>query len=149
MGDMGDIFREMRESDKQRREENLERAQAHKHMFKVCTEHHWQYTLNGELLDYYPTRCKWRYRNKNRYGDVVGFIRNIETRRRDFWCDSCPKLEDCKDAMKCLAKVESEVGEKTPAERMRERGFAKPNPSAADCVGSVATIESEVSDGDN
>ena len=31
--------------------------------FKKCTDWHWQATVDGDLLDYWPSKSKWRYRN--------------------------------------------------------------------------------------
>lgn len=34
--------------------------------FKKCTDWHWQATVDGDLLDYWPSKAKWRYRNVTR-----------------------------------------------------------------------------------
>jgi len=78
MSDMGEIFRDMRDADKKRRAENLANALNHKDRFRICSAYHWQYELQDDLLDYYPTKNKWRWRNKNYHGDVIGFISNRE-----------------------------------------------------------------------
>jgi hypothetical protein len=43
----------------------------------VCRhDTHWQTTLLGDLLDYWPGTKKWRWRGQTRTGDVIVFIRN-------------------------------------------------------------------------
>lgn len=39
---------------------------------------HWQRKINGQFLDYWPTRKKWRYANKTQVGDVDEFIRSLK-----------------------------------------------------------------------
>lgn len=41
-------------------------------------ETHWQYRLNGDVLDYWPGPMKWRWRGKINTGDVFAFIRKRE-----------------------------------------------------------------------
>jgi hypothetical protein len=42
------------------------------------TEHHWSRMLNGERLDYWPSRRKFQFRGKVRRGDVLELIRKEE-----------------------------------------------------------------------
>jgi len=42
------------------------------------TPTHWQRKINGEILDYWPTRNKWRFANKTQVGDVEKFIRSLQ-----------------------------------------------------------------------
>lgn len=74
MGDMGDVFRAMREADKERRERNL--AAANPDGWTIHCATHWSRDLCGDRLDYWPSRNKFRWRGKTRCGDVEGFIRN-------------------------------------------------------------------------
>jgi hypothetical protein len=38
------------------------------------TEHHWSRTINGNRLDYWPSRKKFMYGGKVQRGDVARFI---------------------------------------------------------------------------
>ena len=79
MGDMGEIFRDMREHDKTRRHNNLENAYADgTDGWTIHNQTHWSRDLNGHRLDYWPSRNKFRYKNRTYTGDVKGFIRNRE-----------------------------------------------------------------------
>jgi len=46
------------------------------------TPYHWQMTVHGHLLDYWPTRRKWRYRNETHVGDVNAFLRRLDRRMK-------------------------------------------------------------------
>jgi hypothetical protein len=35
---------------------------------------HWQTTVDGDILDYWPTKSKWRFRGKTQVGNVEKFI---------------------------------------------------------------------------
>lgn len=35
---------------------------------------HWQTELHGEILDYWPTKRKWRFAGQTQVGDVAKFI---------------------------------------------------------------------------
>ena len=39
------------------------------------TEHHWSRTVNGERLDYWPSRKKYQYKGKVKRGDVMRIVR--------------------------------------------------------------------------
>lgn len=39
---------------------------------------HWQRRIDGQILDYWPTRKKWRFADKTRVGDVEAFIRSLQ-----------------------------------------------------------------------
>lgn len=44
------------------------------------TPYHWQRTINGKVLDYWPTKNKFRYDNGDtQKGDVRAFIRGLRT----------------------------------------------------------------------
>jgi hypothetical protein len=73
MGDMGEIFNAMREADRWRRHRNLTAADPTE--WTVHTDVHWSRTLDGDRLDYWPSRNKFRWRGKTYCGDVRGFIR--------------------------------------------------------------------------
>lgn len=75
MGDMGDIFRGMTEADRKRRYENLEEAKKSTLPWTRHTEYHWSLDLNGERVDYWPTKNKFRYQGTMYYGGCEGFIR--------------------------------------------------------------------------
>ena len=74
MGDMGDIFKLMTERNKERRAKNLKKADTAR--FTRHTEYHFSTMLQGKRLDYWPSGNKWRWKNKNYYGDIHGFIKN-------------------------------------------------------------------------
>ena len=72
MGDVGENFRLWKKIKKEKREKNLSSANSDgwcKH-----TEYHWSRVLNGNRLDYWPSRKKWQYNNKIMTGDVTKFI---------------------------------------------------------------------------
>jgi len=74
MGDMAEVFRDMREMDKEQKERNL--SKANPEGWTQHTEFHWSRDLAGSRLDYWPSRNKFQYRGKVMRGDVDGFIRN-------------------------------------------------------------------------
>lgn len=39
------------------------------------TQHHWSRDINGERLDYWPSRKKYQWRGKVRRGDVYAIVR--------------------------------------------------------------------------
>jgi hypothetical protein len=41
------------------------------------TPYHWQTTVKGQLLDYWPTRKKWAYQGRVQTGDVEAFIKGL------------------------------------------------------------------------
>jgi hypothetical protein len=43
--------------------------------WREYTQWHWAVCLDGERLDYWPTKSKWQYKNLIYYGDVYSFIR--------------------------------------------------------------------------
>lgn len=60
--------------------------------WKTCSQHHFQTLLDGSILDYWPSRHKWRFKGKLWYGDVLEFIRDqnmqIEARKGQS-CANC------------------------------------------------------------
>lgn len=83
MGDMGDLFNEMKRLTRERRKANL--ASAYEIGADGWTVHcktHWSRTIKGQRLDYWPSTNKWRFMGRNHNGDresLNGFIRNRET----------------------------------------------------------------------
>lgn len=73
MGDMGDVFRAMNDADKERRKRNLKKADPEG--WTIHTEYHWSRTLQGERLDYWPSRNRFQFKHKVMIGDVMGFIK--------------------------------------------------------------------------
>lgn len=60
--------------------------------WKMCSEHHGQLRIDGEILDYWPTRDKWRFKEKTWYGNVYEFIRDREYEvklRKTQRCELC------------------------------------------------------------
>lgn len=76
MGDVGDSYKLLKELNKQRKEDNLKNAS--KEGWHLHTEWHWSRSLNGERLDYWPSKRKFRYKGETMTGDVEGFIKNRE-----------------------------------------------------------------------
>lgn len=77
MSDMGEVFRVMKEQDKERKQRNL--AAADPTGWTKHTEHHWSRMVAGKKLNYWPSRNKFQYAGERvMVGDVVGFIRNQE-----------------------------------------------------------------------
>ena len=75
MGDMAEIFNAMREHDAERRQRNLEKARKSELPWVRHTEWHWSLELLGDRLDYWPTKNKFRWRDKTYNGGVEGFIK--------------------------------------------------------------------------
>ena len=80
MGDMAEIFRDLRETKKTRKQERL--AKADPTGWTQHTPYHWSRTLNGKRLDYWPSTHKFQYEGKVHHGDVLGFIRKRENNER-------------------------------------------------------------------
>ncbi|MBQ1761918.1 MAG: hypothetical protein IIZ92_03340 [Aquincola sp.] len=41
------------------------------------TDFHWSRTVEGQRLDYWPSRKKWQYAGRVQRGDVVAFIKKV------------------------------------------------------------------------
>ena len=80
MGDVGDYWREHREY---QRSNGISRSRArpravyvafkkkHEKMgFRQCSDWHWQAKINGEILDFWPSKSKWRYQGTTTEGDM-------------------------------------------------------------------------------
>jgi hypothetical protein len=72
MGDLAEIYREMDKHQRERREARL--ASADNTGWTVHTTYHWSRDLNGERLDYWPSRSKFQYQGKVLTGEVDKFI---------------------------------------------------------------------------
>ena len=96
MGDMGDIFRAMKDTDKERKKRNLENANPKG--WTEHTEYHWSRTLQGKRLDYWPSRNKFQHNNKIMVGDVEGYIRKRTKQMKEIelirTCHACPEQYD-------------------------------------------------------
>lgn len=77
MGDMIEDFRFMKEINKRRKAENL--ANADPTGWKQLSPYHWQRTLHGDPVDYWPSRNKWRWRNRTRVGEIKGWLARKES----------------------------------------------------------------------
>jgi hypothetical protein len=77
MGDMGDYWRDVREAAQQHRAEQHEKNRlATKDIdWREHTPWHWSADINGERLDFWPSKNKWMFRGKVSTGDVLEFIR--------------------------------------------------------------------------
>jgi hypothetical protein len=69
---MADDFRAMKAHDKQRRERNLKAADPAG--WTIRTEYHWQRDLLGDVVDYWPSRNKWRWRGKTHHGSIKRWL---------------------------------------------------------------------------
>lgn len=80
MGDMGEMYHEMRKRDKQRKKKNLvdNSTVVNSPGWTKHTDYHYSYQLNGKRLDFWPSRNKWQFEGKIVVGDLAGFIRNRE-----------------------------------------------------------------------
>lgn len=80
MGDRDPIYDALKEISREKfdadRARFMSQAEAaddggwHKH-----SQHHWSRMLNGERLDYWPSRKKYQWRGKVRRGDVMAVVR--------------------------------------------------------------------------
>ena len=50
---------------------------------------HWQYRIDGRLLDYWPTKHTWMFAGKKWYGDVEIFVRDKEYELKLFGSMRC------------------------------------------------------------
>ena len=73
MGDMREVFDDMRQHDRERKARNL--AKADPSGWTVHTDYHWSRDLNGKRLDYWPSKNKFQYDGRIMCGDINGFIR--------------------------------------------------------------------------
>ena len=87
MGDVGEYWREHREY---LRSQGISRSRPkpravlvkftkkfEKAGFRQCSDWHWQATVAGELLDFWPSKSKWRYRGETRVGnddELLAFV---------------------------------------------------------------------------
>jgi len=76
VGDMGEMYRELRSRKKERRLRNL--AEADPTGWKQHTEYHWSRQLAGKQLDYWPSTRKWQYDGKIFTGNVQTFVKEHE-----------------------------------------------------------------------
>lgn len=53
------------------------KATATKPQWRKCSPHHWQTTIQGEVLDYWPSTRKFRFQGETRVGDVNKFFKQI------------------------------------------------------------------------
>ena len=75
MGDMRELFDDLRECDRKRRYKNLEQAKATTALpWRRFTDYHWQLRLRDDPVDYWPTRNKWRWRGKTYHGDCESWV---------------------------------------------------------------------------
>lgn len=86
MGDMREVFDDMREHSRRRRKRNMEVANPAGWM--LHTQWHWSRILDGYRLDYWPSKNKWKYKGKIEQGDIIGFIK-----RRDPEFVEPPKID--------------------------------------------------------
>ena len=73
MGDMREVFDDMREHSRRRRQRNMEAASPEG--WTIHTEYHWSREIRGRRLDYWPSKNKWGFEGKIFQGDVHGFIK--------------------------------------------------------------------------
>lgn len=74
MGDVGDMWREVVQTRRIQRKRALDLAKQKPEGWTVHTEYHWSRTFQGERLDYWPSKGKWRWKGKTMTGRVDEFI---------------------------------------------------------------------------
>ena len=70
---MGDVFKSMKEADKERRVNNLENADLSG--FTRHDTYHYSCYLQEKRLDYWPSKNKWMWKGKIYHGKVQEFIK--------------------------------------------------------------------------
>ena len=84
MGDMGDTFRALSESTKEKKARQL--AESDTSGFVHHSLHHHSKMVAGDRLDWWPSTRRWTYRGELHFGDQTalhGFIRNRRKERRN------------------------------------------------------------------
>lgn len=92
MGDMGDYWRER---DEYLKSKGISRSRPYQRVDKVkfrkrheaagfrqCTEWHWQTKIGTDLLDYWPSKQKWRFKDETRMGteaQLFAFIESVKS----------------------------------------------------------------------
>lgn len=74
MGDTGDDYKVLTAINKQRKQENLEKAKHSKIEWQKFTEYHWCTYIDKDRLDYWPSTRKFKFKNRIRVGDPEVFI---------------------------------------------------------------------------
>ena len=72
MGDAHEVYQILKEEDKARKMRNL--AAADPTGWDQKTPYHWQRELDGDIVDYWPSRNKWRWRGRTRVGEIKGWL---------------------------------------------------------------------------
>lgn len=80
MGDMGEMFRDLKEHNKRRRQKNLSNNEKKlgSGRWIQYTAYHYGTTLLGHRLDFWPSKNKWQWRGRIHTGDVFKFIEKQE-----------------------------------------------------------------------
>lgn len=78
MSELSEYWRDVKEADKERKERNLKKANENSDGWTKHTDYHWSRKLNGDRLDYWPSRNKFQYKGRVMVGDVNGFIEKRE-----------------------------------------------------------------------
>ena len=73
MGDMAQVFKQMRIQDKERKAKNL--SITNPFGWTKHTDFHWSRELRGNRLDYWPSRNKFMYEGKVMGWNVEDFIK--------------------------------------------------------------------------
>lgn len=91
MGDVGDYWREHREYKRSkelstggtRRPATLVKfTKQHEAIgFRKCSDWHWQAKIGSDLLDFWPSKEKWRFRDVTKHGSFKTIERFIATER--------------------------------------------------------------------
>ena len=72
---LGELWAGHKEHDRARRMANLAKAEKRVQLhWKKHTEWHWSHMLNGERIDYYPTKNKFVHNRKVMHGDPEAYI---------------------------------------------------------------------------
>lgn len=81
MGDMGDLYRDMKELRDQHKREQLDEAERLLgDQFTKLSDHHWRTSIGGYRLDYWPSTGAYRWTNKTQHATperMVQIIREL------------------------------------------------------------------------
>lgn len=82
MSEMGEIFGCIKSATKARKARRLQEFEE-SNLGTLLTEHspyHKSTTLQGNRLDYWPTTCRWRWKDQNYWGTLNDFINFLDKR---------------------------------------------------------------------
>lgn len=71
----GMLFSCLKQEAKQKKDDRLQEFEASAlcAQMEQHTRYHWSTALNGQRLEYWPSVCKWRWKDKNYWGSLACF----------------------------------------------------------------------------